>query len=302
MGSSVVVDTRVLPKAHRDIRWKNATAEFLVPLEITTPGLPVTGRIAGATRGDVSLCHLQASAHVGVRTAELAEGRGSDCCKVAVATHGRVTVRQHGRTAQLRPGEWTVYDIAEEYEVGSDHSFGLFVALVPRVMLGERAQLAARAAMVFEVPDVSAALLEAARAGASLDPALASIANLLHDSGHTYRRSGGSDDEIFHEAIRLIESHQTDEALGPAYLSAVLGVSRRRLYDIFDRRAGPIARYIRTRRLASARALLANPANAGLAVSEVAIATGFTDPAHFSRLFRAAYGYPPSRLRAQRAS
>lgn len=298
--ASVVVDTRMLPEAHRDVRWKKATAELLVPLEIATAGLPVTGRIAGATRGDVSICHLLASAHTGVRTAQLAEGRGSDCCKVAIATHGTVTVRQHGRTAELRPGEWTVYDIADEYQVGSDHSFGLFIALVPRVMLGDRAQLAASSALVFDAPDLSAALLAAAQSGAPLDPALAAMVDLLHESGRTYRRRGASDDEVFREAIRLVEAQQTHEALGPAYLSAVLGVSRRRLYDIFDRRVGPIARYIRNRRLASAHALLADPANADLPVSEVAVAAGFTDPAHFSRLFKDAYGCPPSRLRNQR--
>ena len=35
----------------------------------------------------------------------------------------------------------------------------------------------------------------------------------------------------------------------------------------------------------------------GLSVKQAAYASGFSSTAHFSAVFRAAYGYPPSRLK-----
>jgi AraC-like DNA-binding protein len=58
-----------------------------------------------------------------------------------------------------------------------------------------------------------------------------------------------------------------------------------------------VSRWIRTRRLERCRADLRNPALSDLTVTSIALRRGFTDPAHFSRLFRAAFGTTPSQYR-----
>ncbi|MEE4422422.1 helix-turn-helix transcriptional regulator [Streptomyces bugieae] len=53
------------------------------------------------------------------------------------------------------------------------------------------------------------------------------------------------------------------------------------------------AAWIRHRRLEHCRLDLTNPRLHAQAVQAIAARWGFTDPAHFSRLFRATYGMPP---------
>jgi transcriptional regulator GlxA family with amidase domain len=64
---------------------------------------------------------------------------------------------------------------------------------------------------------------------------------------------------------------------------------------VFAAEVGPIARYVRTRRLERARELLLAPE--GRTVADVAVECGLPDPAHFSRLFRREYGVPPVHYR-----
>nr|WP_246098027.1 helix-turn-helix transcriptional regulator [Streptomyces botrytidirepellens] len=60
----------------------------------------------------------------------------------------------------------------------------------------------------------------------------------------------------------------------------------------FTRWPSPAA-WIRHRRLERCRLALANPRLNARPIQAIATRWGFTDPAHFSRLFRAAYGIPP---------
>jgi transcriptional regulator GlxA family with amidase domain len=55
---------------------------------------------------------------------------------------------------------------------------------------------------------------------------------------------------------------------------------------------------IRRRRLQRCYDALTDPYQAHRSIAEIAIAAGFVDPAHFSRVFRAHYGVPPRAVRA----
>jgi AraC-like DNA-binding protein len=58
-----------------------------------------------------------------------------------------------------------------------------------------------------------------------------------------------------------------------------------------------VGRWLRDRRLERCRRDLADPALGHLGAAEIAAAWGLRSPSHFSRLFRAAYGRPPSEAR-----
>jgi AraC-like DNA-binding protein len=58
----------------------------------------------------------------------------------------------------------------------------------------------------------------------------------------------------------------------------------------------PPAQWIREKRLAKAKDLLLNTA---MPVTDVCFSTGFENPAHFSKLFKDSFGYPPSAGRRQ---
>lgn len=100
------------------------------------------------------------------------------------------------------------------------------------------------------------------------------------------------------EARRYIEAHLADPGLGPDDVARALHLSRRALYGLFAGEGGGVAATIRRARLERARALLADPDHRDRSIADVAAAVGLTNPALFSRLFRAEYGRSPREFRA----
>ena len=77
-----------------------------------------------------------------------------------------------------------------------------------------------------------------------------------------------------------------------AELAEVAGLSESWFAHRFKQQFGETPQRWQSRlRLEAARAMMADPA---LSLAEIAHATGFADQAHLSRLFRAAFGQPPS--------
>lgn len=92
-----------------------------------------------------------------------------------------------------------------------------------------------------------------------------------------------------------IETRLDDPELGPAQLCQALGTSRSNLYRLF-RPLGGVRHYIQQRRLERAHQRLCQRGE-HRSISELAYDQGFTSAAHFSRAFRARFGYAPSDAR-----
>jgi AraC-like DNA-binding protein len=95
----------------------------------------------------------------------------------------------------------------------------------------------------------------------------------------------------------FIEQRLADPGLSPEMIAAAHHVSVRYLYKLFEGRHSGVAGWIRERRLERSRRDLLDPALAGRPVSAIAAHWGLTEPATFSRMFRAAYGLPPAEYR-----
>ncbi|MEU1622891.1 helix-turn-helix domain-containing protein [Streptomyces sp. NPDC005722] len=91
----------------------------------------------------------------------------------------------------------------------------------------------------------------------------------------------------------FIEQHLADPGLTPATVAAAHNISTRQLHRLFQAQNMAVAGWIRRRRLENCRRDLADPRYGQHTVQVVAARWGFTDKAHFSRLFRATYGMPP---------
>ena len=103
------------------------------------------------------------------------------------------------------------------------------------------------------------------------------------------RRLGVTDPKL--EAVITAMEQNLEEPLASGDIAAIAGVSGRQLERLFRRSLGATpARYYLNLRLRRARILLAQTR---MPVMEVALACGFTTPAHFSRTYRAHYGHPP---------
>lgn len=95
----------------------------------------------------------------------------------------------------------------------------------------------------------------------------------------------------------FIEERLGDPSLSPATVAAAHHISPRYLYKLFSTQGQGVADWIRRRRLERCRRDLLDPALWARPVAAIGARWGITNAAHFSRLFRAAYGLPPGEYR-----
>ncbi|MER7460069.1 helix-turn-helix domain-containing protein [Micromonospora sp. NPDC126480] len=95
----------------------------------------------------------------------------------------------------------------------------------------------------------------------------------------------------------FIDRHLGDPALTPRAVAEAHRLSVRTLHRLFEDEPEGVAGSIRRRRLDRCRADLADPLLRHEPVRRVGRRWGFTDPTHFSRSFRAAYGLSPRAYR-----
>jgi AraC-like DNA-binding protein len=96
-----------------------------------------------------------------------------------------------------------------------------------------------------------------------------------------------------------IEAFLKQPNLSAHLLSQHLGLSKRALHRLFEGSGTSLSRYVSQRRVARARAVLADPANAHRAIFDIALDCGFDNLSTFYRLFGQAYSATPAEWRAR---
>jgi AraC-like DNA-binding protein len=97
---------------------------------------------------------------------------------------------------------------------------------------------------------------------------------------------------LLRRAKAYIQRELRSSELTPDRIARSIGVSRRKLYYLFEEEGG-VARYVQCARLESARVALCDPGRA-VRVKEAAFDHGFTSEAHFSRSFKRLFGFNAS--------
>jgi AraC-like DNA-binding protein len=116
------------------------------------------------------------------------------------------------------------------------------------------------------------------------------------DSDDPFRRV------LLTRACSFIEDHLSDHQLAPALVARAVNVSLRQLQKLFAAEDSTVAEWIRDRRLSRCRRDLMDQTLSRIPVSSIGVRWGFSNPSHFSKLFRAKYGLPPSDYRRCAAS
>ncbi|MFD0900379.1 helix-turn-helix domain-containing protein [Actinomadura sediminis] len=99
------------------------------------------------------------------------------------------------------------------------------------------------------------------------------------------------------QVYHFIDQHLPDPALSPNSIAAAHRISVRYLHKLFESEEATVATWIRQQRLQRCRRDLSDPRLAGRPVSAIAACWGFTDRAHFTRVFRTAFGMTPGEYR-----
>jgi AraC-like DNA-binding protein len=102
---------------------------------------------------------------------------------------------------------------------------------------------------------------------------------------------------VVQRAKAYIESHIDDPTLDPDQLAAAMGVSLRRLQELFKQQGHHISEWIWERRLDTAAEHLADHRSGHVQIAELAYGCGFSSQPHFSRRFKDRFGVTPRNYR-----
>lgn len=100
---------------------------------------------------------------------------------------------------------------------------------------------------------------------------------------------------VLERAKRMITSRLVDRSLTPEAICCEIGISRSRLYRLFEPLGG-VAAYIRHQRLVRTRSAISSIEDVR-PISRIAEEWGFDDPSAFSRAFKHEFGMTPKEVR-----
>lgn len=283
--------------------WSEAHERIFFPIgvRLATPE-PESRRITEHRIGPVGAYRVTSDASVIRRSARGIAAFDPEQFLVATAVRGTQRIEQGGRSVVFTRGELSSWDSSHPFSVTHTDAFDLLLMVVPRALLGPRrdaicAQTAGRLDGSLAGPFFAQvwAALDAGGVGSPEDVAEAIVAlvRALHPAAHAaVRLPGGA---LLPQIKAYIDAHLGDLELGPERIARAHFISTRYLHKRFSGEGVSVSEYIRLRRLEMCRRdLLATHEP----VSLIARRWGLVNPAHFSRVFRAAYGVTPSELRA----
>jgi AraC-like DNA-binding protein len=269
------------------------------------------GRMSTVHAGDVVLTRLEANRHRVRRPASLARASEVGYLKIVAPWVGCAGVEQQGRETWVTPDQWSIYDTTDSYAVANPTRVEHLIVMVPKERLRQRGlsidPLMAR--RLGGSGGVARLALETMRSayrelpGVS-EPAAQGIGDAITQLVHLslLDLAGIGTAMTQREALReRIKQHVTDHLGDPGLsvdgIAHALNCSRRHLYNAFSEEPDGVAAYILRRRLEACRRSLEDRGHDRRSITEIALGFGFSNMAHFSRVFRTHLGMAPSDCR-----
>lgn len=227
---------------------------------------------------------------------------------------GHTLLGQHGREQVIAPGEIVLYDTSHPFSIVTHGPYDFVVLGCSRALVGRRGHdpasrlvtpLRSQVATTFVAPFVGRLLRGLADGSVSEndtdlgESGVYLLRALCRDAAAPAAHAPSLSAEGLLARVKAhIDEHIADADLRPDAIAAAHYVSTRHLQKLFKTEGTTVTDWIRERRLAGCRRDLRDPAYAGDTILTIATRWGLTNPAHFSRSFRALYGCTPREFRA----
>jgi AraC-like DNA-binding protein len=317
VGGQLLATTQDKPPAERLAYWNELMATSLGPMDVRTDKPDeFIASVRTTNLGALTLAlHRFPSLRV-TRTRRMVRSSDPDIFLINLTIRGGGLIRQARNSCVARAGQLSAFDSSMPHDIdyvegaGGTGSTALTLQ-IPRALLPVRPDLVDRLYATCLTPQpqgVGAVLIDhlvsvarhghrlrpedAARlGGVTLDLVAATIAHRLDlgaDLPPDTRQA-----VTYRQVLAFIEAHLADRDLTPASIASAHHVSVRSLYRLFAGEGRTVAAWIRHRRLDRCRRDLADPGLAGQPIHAIAARWGFTDSAHFTRLFTAVVGVGP---------
>lgn len=295
--------------------YRRAVSHSFVPLEVSRVGSgPFRGELRGVGVNGMQVHEITASAHRVERTDALTAAGDPRFYKASLQIAGYGLLIQDGREALLRPGDLAIYATDRPYSVVFEEDMRMLVLMFPRDELGLPAQFVGElTAHSFSTGDglggitipylqnigLNLERLSGIAGPRLLRSAVDLLATMFAGELDVDADPGDSHELLMQRIRRYIDLNLSSPDLGPTQIAAAHYISTRHLHGLFRERGTTVSTWIREHRLERCRRDLMDPLNAHSPVGAIAARWGFVEAAHFSRVFKAAFGQPPSELRGR---
>ncbi|OWV72945.1 AraC family transcriptional regulator [Rhizobium sp. R339] len=301
--------TQDLPPKEQFQAWRAHMAP-LVDVRLPDPSSADDGFLAkqvGWRLGDVLIIQQRAQAYSFIRDQTMLRSSPIDHWSVGLFRSGRAWTEVNRRVTEVGPSEALFTSLGHPYRGRMIDSVAVLVFL-PYELLAANASLlqggnntvlsGSLAELLISYMTGLEANLSSLTAGevprvvqTISDMIVACVASSARpDTGQIQTGMG-----MMERAHRYIYLNLHSDDLTPDAMCRALGISRTRLYQLFEA-SGGVFNYIRKRRLLQAYADLSNPAD-NRQISEIAEAAGFNAAANFTRAFSHEFGLSPRDIR-----
>ena len=301
--------TQDLPLKEQFQAWRAHMAP-LVDVRLSGTNSPDDGFLVeqvGWRLGDVLIIQQRAQAYSFIRDQTMLRSSPIDHWNVGLFRSGRAWTEVNRRVTEVGPGEALFTSLGYPYRGRMIESAAVLVFL-PYELLAANASLlqganntvlsGSLAELLISYVTGLEANLSSLTAGevprvvqTISDMVVACVASSTRpDTGQIPTGMG-----MMERAHRYIYLNLHSDDLTPDAMCRALGISRTRLYQLFEA-SGGVFNYIRKRRLLQAYADLSNPAD-NRQISEIAEAAGFNAAANFTRAFSHEFGLSPRDIR-----
>ncbi|WP_419911620.1 helix-turn-helix domain-containing protein [Hoeflea sp.] len=224
-------------------------------------------------------------------------------------------VAQHGHVAQLEPGDFALYSSTDPYQLTLTDNFSQMVVQLPKsrllarlpnadLLTGRRISGNSEVGRLVgeNIVNFSRLISNGGKVMQSMvqDVLIDLIATGLSSLDDSRLEMSLPEQHILLRARSFIHANLADPELDRNAVAASVGLSVRRLNELFSKEGNSLAGFIRSARLDRAAQDLADPRQAGRSISEIAMKWGFNNFQHFSKLFRSHFGHAPSDYRTLR--
>jgi AraC family transcriptional regulator, positive regulator of tynA and feaB len=310
----LLITTDGVPARRKFDVWRDVSYERLIPSEARKTGDGVfEGMLEAADFAGVLITRSTfGTLSTQVTPDNIRRHRKQHTISATIRLAGQAVSRQNDRTVVHNPGDIVVIDRSRPVELESLTPTQSIVVEMQRdriesvlgpasifsaLKIGAEQASTSLAVNFFKelisvqhrlAPDIASRM-----ASIGVDLLVASIAERM--ASETPRSLHGT--IVVQRAKAYVDAHLSDATLDPPHLAVAMGLSLRRLQQLFRERGQNIADWIWRRRLECAAVRLADAGCLHMSIGFIAYSCGFSDQAHFARRFRARYGMTPSEYR-----
>jgi AraC-like DNA-binding protein len=311
---SLIVDTSQVAPSERFDLWAEEASKVFFPMSLERGSTSAfSGVVHGCELGPVGVHRLTAGPSTVLRTRRTIGAADPETFQLGFELHGRSSLEQDGRSCALPAGAMFGYQTSTPFVIRNETAFRMLVISFPLTLLRPYTDRVAgrtgtridhRLATRFVAPflwDLDARISDdsLAAAGPDLGETIVDVVRSLFLNAEQGAVETRHAETLLPQLTRYVYAHLGDPGLTPARIAAAHFISTRSLHRLWEARGVGLSQWIRELRLARCRRDLADPALAGESVAVIAARWGMRNPAHFSRMYREAYGCSPREHRSK---